>query len=115
MRKGKLECEYRDIDRCDRMVAACAIGDVDLGQEIVKVGLAFAYRCFSMSYDLDEKNAAVRRVGLQAHEVLSPSEYRRAGARQADTTFGSCAMEVNISRSGARIHHLPGQKDYADT
>ena len=54
MRKGKLECEYRDIDRCDRMVAACAIGDVDLGQEIVKIGLAFAYRCFSISYDLDE-------------------------------------------------------------
>ena len=68
-----------------------------------------------MDYDLDKKSAFVRRLGLQAHKALSPSEYKRAGAGEADTTCVSCAIKGNISRSGARIYHLPGQKDYADT
>lgn len=111
----QVECRRRDTDRYGRMVATCTLDGADLGQEIVNAGLAFAYRRYSMIYDLDEKGAAVRGVGLHAHQVQSPNDYRRAGAQQTRTAADTCAIKGNISRSGVKIYHLPGQKDYAKT
>lgn len=82
---------------------------------IVGSGLAFAYRRYSMNYDLEEKSAVVRNVGLHAHQLQSPSVYRRARATGPDSITGECLIKGNVSRSGARIYHRPGQKDYSKT
>jgi endonuclease YncB( thermonuclease family) len=44
-----------DVDRYGKVVARCRVDGIDVGQELVSEGLAFAYRKYSMVYDLDEK------------------------------------------------------------
>lgn len=107
-------CEERDIDRYGRSVAMCRVDGVDIGQEIVAQGWAFAYRRYSMAYDLDEKAAAVSDRGLHASRVQSPSQFRRTRAVGRIPEDRACAIKGNISASG-RIYHIPGQVDYERT
>ena len=111
----KVSCTPRDIDQYGRVVARCTLNNVDVGQELVSSGLAFAYRRYSMDYDLDEKGAAVRKAGLHAHRIQSPAAFRRARSNAQVGPSDACVIKGNISRSGARIFHRPGQKDYART
>jgi endonuclease YncB( thermonuclease family) len=107
-------CDAQDVDRYGRIVAQCLVDGQDIGQMIVRSGLAWAFRRFSESYDLDEKAAALAGRGLWAVEVQSPSEYR-AGANQAAAPVDpACAIKGNISGNG-RIYHVPGQDHYART
>ena len=78
-------------------------------------GLAFAYRRYSMDYDLDEKAAAVNDRGLHANRVQVPSEYRAARANVAQHSRSDCAIKGNISSKGVRIYHMPGQEHYGLT
>ena len=50
-------CVVVEQDRYGRSMARCEVAGVDLGRWLVQRGLAFAYRKYSMDYDLDEKNA----------------------------------------------------------
>jgi endonuclease YncB( thermonuclease family) len=115
----QVRCERVDIDRYGRTVATCEVAGQDLGRMLVAGGLALAYRKYSMAYDLDEKRAVIAGRGLHAHRFDRPAEHRSAAraARAAQTAAPDpdCAIKGNISRSGARIHHLPGQADYART
>ena len=107
-------CDERDIDRYGRVVAVCLVDGQDMGQMIVHSGLAWAFRRYSESYDLDEKAAAVAGRGLWAVEVQMPSEFRAARAAGPAPTNQNCAIKGNISGNG-RIYHVPGQEHYART
>ena len=114
--EGKtLRCDPRETDRYGRVVPTSTMDGRDLARELVIDGLAYAYRRYSMEYDLDEKAAAVRGTGLHAHRVQSPADYRQALARGVATRTNRCRIKGNISRDGARIYHMPGQRDYART
>jgi endonuclease YncB( thermonuclease family) len=107
-------CITHDVDRYGRAVAQCSVDGHDMGQMIVRAGLAWAFRRYSDSYDLDEKAAAVADRGLWAVQVQLPSDYR-AAARQANApTDQNCAIKGNISNNG-RIYHMPGQEHYGRT
>lgn len=112
-------CETIDTDRYGRTVATCMVAGQDVGRILVTEGLALAYRKYSMAYDLDEKRAVIAGRGLHAHRFDRPADHRRAvrEERAAETAppDPDCAIKGNISRSGTRIHHLPGQTDYART
>jgi endonuclease YncB( thermonuclease family) len=108
------QCSERDIDRYGRIVAACVVDGQDMGRMIVAEGWAFAYRRYSMAYDLDEKAAFVARRGLHGSQVQSPAEFRRT-ERQVAPFSGTCQIKGNISAKGARIYHSPGQRDYDAT
>jgi endonuclease YncB( thermonuclease family) len=108
----RARCTAVDTDRYGRTVARCTVAGQDMGQEIVSAGLAFAYRRYSMDYDLDEKGAAVRDIGLHASRVQSPSQFRQARTTSRMPRDRSCAIKGNISGKGARIYHVPGQQDY---
>ena len=109
-------CETVDTDRYGRTVATCAVARQDVGRMLVSEGLAFAYRKYSMVYDLDEKRAVISGRGLHAHRFDRPVDYRRAErAAQTAPPDPACPIKGNISRSGTRIHHLPGQADYPRT
>ncbi|MCV3272963.1 thermonuclease family protein [Roseobacter sinensis] len=102
-------------DRYDRVVARCEVDDEDVGAALVGDGLAFAYRRYAQDYVLAEKGAAVRNVGLHASRVQDPSEFRRARAAGSAPVVPGCAIKGNISRSGVKIYHQPGQRDYDRT
>ncbi len=71
-------CEKRDIDTYGRMIAICKIsGGRDIGGEMVRRGLAVAYRSFSTQYLDEEAYARSRRLGAWGHGFESPLQYRR--------------------------------------
>ncbi|MFA8441502.1 thermonuclease family protein [Yoonia sp.] len=107
-------CQARDTDRYGRVVAQCSVDGQDMGQMIVRSGLAWAYRRYSDTYDLDEKAAAIAERGLWAVEVQMPSDYRAAGVADDPAPNQNCAIKGNIS-SGGRIYHMPGQEHYTRT
>ena len=104
-------CTAVATDRYGRSVAKCMVEGRDMGEEIVLEGWAEAYRRYSMDYDLAEKSAQVRGVGLWAGSMQSPAEYR---ATRGTTTQGTCTIKGNISNAG-RIYHLPHNRDYGAT
>lgn len=116
----RVHCERLDTDRYGRAVARCSLGGADIGRQLVTEGLAFAYRDYSLDYDLDEKRAAVRGVGLHGAQVQRPSDFRAETGRLAQSAApaeapGGCVIKGNVSSKGERIFHVPGQKYYAKT
>lgn len=107
-------CQTRDMDRYGRVVAQCDVDGQDIGQLIVHSGLAWAFRRYSETYDLDEKAAAVAGRGLWVVEVELPSDYRAAQFSDDSVPDQNCAIKGNIS-SGGRIYHMPGQENYGRT
>ena len=136
-------CTVLDTDQYGRSVAKCLVDGRDAGEVLVSAGLAFAYREYGMDYDLAEKGAAVNARGLHATGVMSPAAFRSAqraqarpappqtdaGPKTVTVTRGTparqswlpnivnpnCRIKGNISRSGERIFHVPGQDYYAKT
>lgn len=119
--EGRLaRCETLDTDRYGRVVARCEVGGRDIGREMVRDGLAFAYRRYSMAYDLDEKRAAVRELGLHGTGVQAPAAFRADARKGREVANGAgapqgCAIKGNISSKGVRIYHVPGQEHYGAT
>lgn len=107
-------CDQRDIDRYGRVVAQCSVDGQDMGQLIVYSGMAWAFRRYSETYDLDEKAAAVAGRGLWAVDIQMPSDYRAAQIADDPVPSQSCTIKGNIS-SGGRIYHMPGQEHYSRT
>ncbi|MGH1578389.1 thermonuclease family protein [Planktotalea sp.] len=107
-------CREVDQDRYGRIVARCEIAGRDVGQQLVSRGLAFAYRKYSMAYDLDEKGAAVNDRGLHASRVQDPAQFRKTRAKGRIPIDKNCAIKGNITKSG-KIFHVPGQRDYERT
>ncbi len=110
----RAHCRQVDVDRYDRVVARCEINGRDVGQQIVSEGLAFAYRKYSMAYDLDEKGAAVNDRGLHASRVQNPAQYRATRAKGRIPLDKNCAIKGNVTKNG-RIFHVAGQRDYERT
>jgi len=79
-------CEKHDTDRYGRMVATCRtkcspIVTCDLGQELVRRGLAVAYRHFSRQYMPDEVAAKRAHAGAWAHGFDAPLTWRKLHPR----------------------------------
>ncbi|SDI50707.1 thermonuclease family protein [Lutimaribacter saemankumensis] len=113
-------CRAIDTDRYGRVVAKCFVDGKDIGQELVRDGLAFAYRKYSWDYDLDEKSAAVKDRGLHGTGIQSPAAFRRASraglaAASDPGAPAGCVIKGNISSKGRRIYHMPGQEWYSRT
>lgn len=114
-------CEALDRDRYDRIVARCSVAGQDMGATLVAQGLAFAYRRYSMDYDLIEKQAAAADRGLWTSRVQEPAAFRQSGATTSTTpnatqpATSSCNIKGNINAKGERIYHRPGQEHYART
>ena len=77
--KGRtLTCETKAIDTYGRTVAVCKTSDGrDVGGEMVRRGLAVAYRSFSTQYIGDESYAKSHHLGAWAYGFESPLQYRR--------------------------------------
>ena len=111
----QLTCELRDIDRYGRNVAICMAGGDDVAALMVRQGLALAYRRYSGRYVNAEAAARSEGLGLWTSTYVVPEDYRAQDRRADPQPAGDCRIKGNISRSGKRIYHLPGQADYDAT
>jgi len=122
---ASVNCELRDYDaRNVRPVVACRIGTDDLNAWLVDRGWAVAYRHYSKAYVGNEEAAKGQRRGLWRGAFVMPWDWRRGDrlpqeAAAADpvplASPTDCVIKGNISSSGERIYHMPGQQHYAAT
>lgn len=73
-------CVQKDRDRYQRVVAACAVGGRDLGEQMVRSGNALDYRRYSKGrYRQAERDAEARRAGIWSGRFVAPWDWRRKG------------------------------------
>lgn len=114
-----VRCEAGTADRYGRLLAVCYAGSIDLNARMVATGHALAFVKYDARYLPLERQAASARLGLWAGKFDKPWDWRREQAARAEKTIDTeaavrgCVIKGNISRSGERIYHLPGQIDYA--
>lgn len=113
-------CRRVDTDRYGRTVARCAVSGVDMGQDLVARGLAFAYAKYSQDYVAVEAAAMQRGHGIHAYQLIRPAAFRaekKAGQVKhvQKTSQTGCTIKGNISAKGVKIYHSEGQRDYKKT
>ncbi len=115
--RAVVRCEKRDVDRYQRIVAVCSLGDTDLNGWMVRHGWAIAYRRYSMDYVQAENAAQQARAGIWIGRFIDPVSWRHGERLQieGDAPARSCLIKGNISRDGERIYHAPGAADYGST
>ncbi len=131
-----LRCTPRDTDEYGRSVSVCKNGNTDINAEMVRAGLALAYRRYSNDYVDEENEARNAKRGLWAGEFTAPWDYRRetrddpprsqqqptprtappgGGATATQPPSSRCAIKGNINQRGDRIYHVPGSDSYDNT
>lgn len=122
-----VDCVQRDEDSYGRIVAICRVGTTDLGAEMVRAGLATAYRRYSSTYGDEEREARNAKRGIWAGEFTPPEDYRRNGeapAQRRDEQTpgdgrtppgGRCLIKGNINSDGERIYHTADSPWYDET
>ena len=114
-------CQVRDMHRT-RFVSVCHTGGIELNVRMVRRGWAVAYTNYSLDYVDEEFAARAENLALWRSAFERPHAYR-ARLRDAQTVAREpqvppstdCNIKGNISRSGTRIYHMPGQADYQRT
>lgn len=76
--RGKsIRCEGDTRDRYDRLIAVCYAGPVDIGGDLVRRGLALAYRTYSTAYVEHEDEARQHGRGMWSGAFVAPWDWRR--------------------------------------
>lgn len=75
---SRLECRQMDIDQYGRSVAVCRASGKDLGEELIKAGLAVALPTFSDAYVATEAEARASQIGIWGSEFQLPADFRSA-------------------------------------
>jgi len=60
------------VGRYGRTIAICSAGQLDVGQELVRSGLALAYRRYSKRYITDEDFARKYNLGMWRGKFQNP-------------------------------------------
>lgn len=76
---GPVRCTRVNTDRYGRTVARCRAGRLDVNREMVRRGMAWAYRQYSDVYVPDEKAAKKARIGVWKYRSQPAREYRAKG------------------------------------
>lgn len=78
---SEVYCEYRGTDRYNRTLARCFISiprwRADLAREMVRMGMALAYRRYSTEYADTEDAAVAAKIGMWAGKFEPPWTWRR--------------------------------------
>lgn len=70
-RQGR--CTSLETDRYGRTVVRCTVQGQDIGQVLVREGIAFAYRRYSQDYVADEVIAQAADRGIHDFQIQSPA------------------------------------------
>jgi len=112
LRSGIVSCRASGRDSYGRMLGRCSVNGRDVNAEMIREGMAWAFRKYSKAY-LDEEHLARRAGdGLWAHPCQPAWDYRanRWHVAEGDAPDG-CAIKGNITRRG-RIYHMPWSRWY---
>lgn len=75
-------CQSKSRDRYARLIAECASADINLGEEMVRQGMAVSYG----AYTAIEVTAKSDKLGIWGGRFERPEDWRRANNRQDEQT-----------------------------
>ncbi len=106
-------------DRYGRTVGTPYVGELDVCEEMVRVGAAWVYRQYVVDeslFDVENDARAARRGiwGLPESEQVEPWNWRRGLNRTGAIPHG-CNIKGNINSKGEHIYHAPGTRSYGAT
>lgn len=119
-------CKFIERDRYDRFVGDCYRADgQSVARWLVQSGHAMDWPQYSnRAYAGEQSAAKAAGAGIWAGAFQQPWDWRAAQRDAAPAPIqplvsaantGSCNIKGNISKKGARIYHVPGQKYYEQT
>jgi endonuclease YncB( thermonuclease family) len=121
-------CDFVERDQYGRFVGDCYRADgASLQAAMVRSGWALDWPRYSGgAFARDQEAARREKLGMWAGEFQPPWEWRAAQRTQTQQpaqiaplmgsgSSGRCEIKGNISSSGERIYHVPGQQHYAKT
>ncbi|MDA9019773.1 thermonuclease family protein [Flavimaricola sp.] len=111
----EVRCEGIEPDDYGRIVGTCYVGDLDIGSEIVRQGLAWAFVRYSTVYVEVENEARQLGRNIWSGPAQPAWEYRAARweVEQQQAPDG-CPIKGNISENGM-IYHPPWSPWYTRT
>jgi len=74
---SEVRCTERGKDRYQRIIGVCIANGLNLNAEMVKLGMAVAYRRYSKDYVQDEEQAKANGQGMWSGRFVMPWEWRR--------------------------------------
>ncbi|WP_080511778.1 thermonuclease family protein [Mesorhizobium japonicum] len=122
-----VQCAFVTWDRYGRFVGDCTRADgSSVAAWMVEHGQALDWPKYSNgAYAAQQAKAKAAKVGLWIGSFQAPWDWRAQHSDDAQTPTAplfatgngnpGCNIKGNISASGERIYHLPGQKYYAVT
>ncbi|WP_390548185.1 thermonuclease family protein [Qipengyuania sp. MTN3-11] len=129
-----VSCIATSRDMYDRYLAICRTRIMDIGEQMVALGLAVADDDAPEEYQTAAQRAKAMKLGLWNSDFQMPREWRAANlpayqpvrAPRSSTSTrtpssrsyrneAGCAIKGNRSRRGEWIYHLPGQQYYNQT
>jgi endonuclease YncB( thermonuclease family) len=88
-----VSCEQVDMDRYKRVVAFCSVAGADLGEWLVRQGLAFDWPRYSRGkYAVAEREAQRAERAVWSGSFVQPWDYR--ACRREDERPGDCSDEA---------------------
>lgn len=118
-------CEFITWDQHGRFVGDCYLFDGrSVASLMVRTGHALDWPRYSGgAYSDDQASAKAAQLGLWQGPFEVPWEYRAKQRAKSSPSImpllspndPGCNIKGNISSSGERIYHVPGQKFYNDT
>ena len=119
--RATVTCRGGSTDRYGRLIGVCYVRGADVNAWMVSQGHALAYRRYSQDYVPEEQSARAARRGIWQGRFDAPWDWRTtqggnaSASSSSPATRGDCAIKGNVSRSGERIYHVPGQANYRQT
>ncbi len=112
---GNVVCDNRGRDGYDRIIAVCLAGSMNLNEEMIKRGLAWAFIKYADDYVPLEQKARKQKIGIWQAPTQTAWDYRaeRWNVAEQKSPKG-CPIKGNISRNG-RIYHAPWSPWYSRT
>lgn len=114
LRGHTVTCRDEGRDAYGRILGRCSLDGQDLSALLVGLGYAWVNPRYELTYQPQEKQAAIALRGLWAMSSLRPWEHRVARTVGREAPSADCVIKGNISDSG-RIYHVPGQQHYDRT
>jgi endonuclease YncB( thermonuclease family) len=113
VRDRDLRCEVREVDQYSRPIGHCFAGETNISEEMMKVGMAWAFVRYSKDYVALEADAQREKVGVWRGTAEAPWDFRaKCWERAAKASPNGCPIKGNISVRGERIYHMPCTRAY---
>lgn len=111
----QVHCDQITTDKYQRTIATCYADGEDLGKQMVRSGMAWAFVRFSDVYLAEEGAARSEHLGIWQGNFQPPWDYREAQWNNGDAQApDGCPIKGNISKNG-KIYHAPWSPYYRRT